>query len=355
MLPVVIIVLLEIGLRVFQYGGNSALFVSAPDELANYKMCNWDVARRYFFMQSTIPNPSKDLFLKKKPENGYRIFVLGGSTAAGYPYGDNVMFSRILYYRLSDAFPDKLIEVVNTAMSAINSYALLDFMDDILANKPDAILIYAGHNEFYGALGVASMESLLRTFSSFKHRFTTGEEIAAMLFGMKNVIMKYGSLYACFKAGFINNGESILPAITEFVEELSSVFNCRSNSLLPSPAKGSACKRINLFLRWMVRRDDVDPGGWDDIPPSELVIPLDTHMHKICLAFGFTKRKQADMKTALEITDAFRKIAPHDPVRYDFSLTRLGIREDMNITSFLDEYDTRTAVQHNRKSAYETC
>ncbi|OPX41128.1 MAG: TIGR02757 family protein [Desulfobacteraceae bacterium 4484_190.3] len=222
-------------------------------------------------------------------------------------------------------------------------------------NRSGSIILDRMTPSPFGFLEVASMESLLRTFSSFKHRFTTGEEIAAMLFGMKNVIMKYGSLYACFKAGFINNGESILPAITEFVEELSSVFNCRSNSLLPSPAKGSACKRINLFLRWMVRRDDVDPGGWDDIPPSELVIPLDTHMHKICLAFGFTKRKQADMKTALEITDAFRKIAPHDPVRYDFSLTRLGIREDMNITSFLDEYDTRTAVQHNRKSAYETC
>jgi len=222
-------------------------------------------------------------------------------------------------------------------------------------NRSGSIILDRMTPSPFGFLEVASMKSLLRTFSSFKHRFTTGEEIAAMLFGMKNVIMKYGSLYACFKAGFINNGESILPAITEFVKELSSGFNCRSNSLLPSPAKGSACKRINLFLRWMVRRDDVDPGGWDDIPPSELVIPLDTHMHKICLAFGFTKRKQADMKTALEITDAFRKIAPHDPVRYDFSLTRLGIREDMNITSFLDEYDTRTAVQHNRKSAYETC
>ncbi|NOY59156.1 MAG: hypothetical protein GXO75_09510, partial [Calditrichaeota bacterium] len=129
LVPVLIIVFLEIGLRVFQYGGSSALFVSAPGELANYKMCNWDVGRRYFFMQSTVPNPSKDVFLKKKPENGYRIFVLGGSTAAGYPYGDNVMFSRILYYRLSDAFPEKYIEVVNTAMSAINSYTLLDFMD----------------------------------------------------------------------------------------------------------------------------------------------------------------------------------------------------------------------------------
>ncbi|MBW2545477.1 MAG: TIGR02757 family protein, partial [Deltaproteobacteria bacterium] len=108
---------------------------------------------------------------------------------------------------------------------------------------------------------------------------------------------------------------------------------------VPLPAKGSACKRLNLFLRWMVRRDDVDPGGWDDIPPSKLVIPLDTHMHRICLAFGFTKRKQADMKTALEITDSFRAIVPDDPVRYDFALTRLGIRKDAAPASLLNKWE----------------
>ena len=200
----------------------------------------------------------------------------------------------------------------------------------------------------------ASMESLSRTFSSFKHRFTTGDELAVMLFGMKNVIMKYDSLYACFKTEFINNSESILPALTAFVKELSAGFNNQNNSLLPSPANESACKRLNLFLRWMVRQDDVDPGGWDDISPSNLVVPLDTHLHRICLALGLTNRRQADMKTAMEITDAFRKIAPHDPVRYDFALTRLGIRKDTDITSFLDECDTRTAIQDNRRSTYET-
>jgi tetratricopeptide (TPR) repeat protein len=86
--------------------------------------------------------------------------VLGESTAAGFPYGNNMMFSRILNHRLADAFPERSIEVMNTAMPAISSYALLDFMDEILENEPDAILIYAGHNEFYGAMGVASMESV---------------------------------------------------------------------------------------------------------------------------------------------------------------------------------------------------
>lgn len=80
----------------------------------------------------------------------------------------------------------------------------------------------------------------------------------------------------------------------------------------------------------MVRRDDVDPGGWDDIPRSKLIVPLDTHMHKTALALGFTNRKQVDLKTAVEITEAFKEIEPYDPVKYDFVLTRFGIRKDMD-------------------------
>jgi uncharacterized protein (TIGR02757 family) len=85
----------------------------------------------------------------------------------------------------------------------------------------------------------------------------------------------------------------------------------------------------------MIRSDDIDPGGWD-LPTSKLLIPLDTHMHRLGLAMGFTERKQADLKTVLEITDMFRRINPHDPVRYDFCLTRLGIRNDSSTSSFLN-------------------
>ncbi len=97
--------------------------------------------------------------------------------------------------------------------------------------------------------------------------------------------------------------------------------------LLPSPGKGSACKRLNLFLRWMVRSDDVDPGGWSGVDAGKLIVPLDTHMHRMGLEVGLTRRKQADMQAALEVTRAFRTIAPEDPVRYDFALTRLGIHD----------------------------
>jgi tetratricopeptide (TPR) repeat protein len=161
LLPIVLLAILELSLRLFEYGGNLDLLIPAPGKVSDYEMCNSNVGRRFFYtLQGVLPGAPKDLILKTKPKNGYRIFVLGGSTAAGFPYGNNVMFSRILNRRLADAFPERHIEVMNIAMSAINSYALLDYMDEILAHEPDAILIYAGHNEFYGAMGVASMESV---------------------------------------------------------------------------------------------------------------------------------------------------------------------------------------------------
>jgi len=181
----------------------------------------------------------------------------------------------------------------------------------------------------------SSRESLIRTFKDFKYRFTTGEELAGMLYGIKQVVEQHGSLQACFVNALRDDHETVIPALTEFVKELSAVFESRPRSLLPSPAAGSACKRVNLFLRWMVRRDEVDPGGWDDVPASKLIVPLDTHMHRISLQLGLTKRKQANLRAACEITAAFRGIEPEDPVRYDFALTRLGIRDDLDPREFL--------------------
>lgn len=159
-IPVLFILFLEIVLRLLNYGGDNRLFVPTPTEDSKYYGINRSVCRRYFVRDDFVPTPRKDLFLREKPEGTFRIFVLGGSTTAGFPYAHNVSFPRILHRRLTDTFPDRRIEVVNTAMTAINSYTLLDFMDEILKQKPDAILIYAGHNEFYGALGVGSVESL---------------------------------------------------------------------------------------------------------------------------------------------------------------------------------------------------
>ena len=159
-LPVILFIVLEVGLRIFNYGGNLDLVIEGPPGYEKYLRCNPNVARRYFDTQTTIPTPPTQLFLKEKPANGYRIFVLGESSAAGFPYGYNVSFPNVLERALSDEFPEKTIEVVSVAMAAINSYTLLDLTDEILQQKPDALLIYTGHNEYYGALGVGSTQSL---------------------------------------------------------------------------------------------------------------------------------------------------------------------------------------------------
>ena len=184
-------------------------------------------------------------------------------------------------------------------------------------------------------LKTVSQAELFSIYKDFKHRFTTGQELASLLCALKGIITHYDTIENCFTS-FINaDTQSTVSALSLFVEEMIKAGKKPSCSLLPLPTRGSACKRLHLFLRWMVRNDKVDPGGWSTVSPSHLVVPLDTHLHKICRSMGITKRKQADIHTSVEITSFFKKIMPHDPVRYDFALTRLGIRTDADLESFL--------------------
>ncbi len=160
-LPVFFFLLLEVVLRVFDFGPNLDIFTTFLND-PRYLVTNASVGRRYFFAKEVAPATSYDAIRKQKPAGGYRIFVLGGSSAAGFPYYHNGAFSRMLATRLEDAFPEKHIEMFNLALPAVSSYALLDFADELTEYEPDAFLIYAGHNEFYGALGIASTEALGR-------------------------------------------------------------------------------------------------------------------------------------------------------------------------------------------------
>lgn len=173
-------------------------------------------------------------------------------------------------------------------------------------------------------------DGLESVFSGFRHRFTSGEQVSSLLWGARRAIERHGSLQQCFLAGYHDQDETVLPALSAFVRALDFENTCCLETFIPSPDRGSACKRLNLFLRWMVREDEVDPGGWRLVPLTKLVVPLDTHLHRIGLMLDLTKRKQPDMRAALEMTAAFREMAPEDPVRYDFSLTRFGIRNDLD-------------------------
>jgi uncharacterized protein (TIGR02757 family) len=176
----------------------------------------------------------------------------------------------------------------------------------------------------------ASDSTLKKRYDGFKHRFTTGEDLAFTLAGARDAIDLHGSLKNCFISHYKNKHETLLDALDGFSEEITSRHGGRCY-LIPAPCGGSACKRMNLFLRWMVRKDEVDPGDWSlSLPASKLVIPLDAHMWRIATEYGLTQRKQVNLASAIEITGEFRKIAPEDPIKYDFSLTRPGIMWSYN-------------------------
>ena len=168
-------------------------------------------------------------------------------------------------------------------------------------------------------------------FDGWYHRFHTSRDAAALCTILKHTLRTWGSLQRLFLSGFDKQHESVLPALETFVHRLRDVSPAPINPgprflhLLPMPSSGSVCKRLHLFLRWVVRQHEPDLNIWHDVPPSHLIIPVDTHVARICRLIGLTQRKNADGRMAQEITANLRTIDPDDPVRFDYALCRLGI------------------------------
>lgn len=159
----------ELGLRAAGYGHGFPLFVTYPQD-SSHAMPNPRVGGRYFPNPRNAPSIHFDLFRAEKKPRDFRVFVQGGSSAAGFPYHHGGAFSRMLEVRLQESLPERNVEVVNVAMGATNSYTVLDLAEEIAARDPDAVILYAGHNEYYGAYGVGSAVSagrhpaLIRTY-----------------------------------------------------------------------------------------------------------------------------------------------------------------------------------------------
>jgi len=157
LLPVVFLVLLEILLRIFNYGIDLPQWVQVDK---TRQILNPEIAYKYFYTTKNIPQSNQNVFDVVKSPHSYRVFVFGESSAAGYPYIPNGSFSNYLQKRLELLYPQKKIEVVNVSISATNTFTMRDLMPGVIEQKPDLIIFYAGHNEYYGALGVGSMESI---------------------------------------------------------------------------------------------------------------------------------------------------------------------------------------------------
>lgn len=190
-------------------------------------------------------------------------------------------------------------------------------------------LAVMGSSPFSFALK-GSEKQFRSAFADFRHRFTTGEDMALLMCGVRKALRTHGSLQQTFLSHYSDTDETLLPALTGFSHELCCFFPEHASYLLPSPEKGSACKRANLMLRWLVRTDAVDPGCWDRVPKRKLLVPLDTHMFRIAKELELCSRSSANLNAVPEITRAFAAFAPEDPVKYDFALTRFGIHPVVN-------------------------
>jgi uncharacterized protein (TIGR02757 family) len=180
-----------------------------------------------------------------------------------------------------------------------------------------------------------------RLLRGFYHRFNTSRDLGVMFWIIRRTLEEYGSLERAFASGLENSAENTEQALNHFSRvllgfgheqfyprgELKKRVGVRF--FFPSPSQGSACKRLNLYLRWMVRPEDgIDCGVWSRVAPKQLVIPLDTHIARISGYIGLTAMRTPGWTMALDVTRSLRRLHGDDPLRYDFALCHLGIAGD---------------------------
>jgi uncharacterized protein (TIGR02757 family) len=174
-------------------------------------------------------------------------------------------------------------------------------------------------------------------FADCTHRFHTPRSVVVTLAVVRRALERHGSLQSLFLKGYSEHHEDTRPALTAFVDSLRGFANDLDDAwldgagvyglrhFLASPADGSACKRLNLYLRWMVRSGPPDVRAWPEVSPAKLLIPVDVHVARISKCLGWTTRSAADMRMSVEITNVLRRFDPTDPIRFDFVLSHLGM------------------------------
>ncbi len=180
-----------------------------------------------------------------------------------------------------------------------------------------------------------------RRLRGFYHRFNTSRDLAVLFWIIRRALEEYGSLESVLVSALSPNDTDVTGALENFSGTLLGFGHERFyprgelkrrvgvRFFFPAPSQGSACKRLNLYLRWMVRPEDgIDCGVWMRIKPRQLVIPLDTHIARISSYIGLTDMRSPGWPMALDITRSLRKLHCDDPLRYDFALCHLGIAGD---------------------------
>jgi len=246
----------------------------------------------------TSLTPDKDFFEKIYDKYNKKDFI----------YSDPLQFPR----KFSKKADIEISALISSSLAYGNVKQIIKTLDYVFSVMK---------NPYYYVIDTDS-KKIIDDFKNFKHRFTKGKELSHLILNLKETYKNHRDLEDFFIKHLGGEEENIYNPSMRF---LKSFLKFKTPTLIPDPEKKSSFKRFNLFLRWLVRKDEVDLGVWEKIPTAILIIPLDTHMRRISMELAITRRKDTTIKTAIEITNFFKKIEPKDPVKYDFSLTRAPI------------------------------
>ncbi|UER67693.1 TIGR02757 family protein [Borrelia sp. BU AG58] len=222
-------------------------------------------------------------------------------------------------YQYSEIEDIELVGLVSSSLALGRVEKILEAINRILrplGTKPSKSLKYFTKDE------------LNIVYEDFVYRFFKTEDIVNLIMAIKEIQSKYSTIENLFYNIYKKNG-NFISSLDNLISYMEKINEEPFGLLLPKPSKGSACKRLFLFLRWMIRKDDVDLGTWSRFSPSDLIVPMDTHMTDISFKlFNLKHSKSVNLKKAIEVTKYFSKSNKNDPVKYDFSLTRFGINRE---------------------------
>jgi uncharacterized protein (TIGR02757 family) len=226
-------------------------------------------------------------------------------------------------------FPVRYPEPADRELVALLAACMAYGRVDLFGPWVDWALARMGESPARFVLGFDPAKHAAR-FEGFRYRFNRPRDLAAFCLAAQRILIDHGSLGAFFRAGFSATDAHVGPALERFVEgfltqDLSAIFPRNRLSYgyrhwFPRPSTGGPCKRLHLFLRWMVRREPPDFGLWTSVSPARLLIPVDTHVENMSRAIGLTRRRSRTWRMAEEITARLAALDPSDPVKYDFAL-----------------------------------
>lgn len=258
-----------------------------------------------------ITPPTQDKRLKECLENLYEKFE------ESYLYSDPLGF----VHKFNNVKDIEIAGFIAAGFAFGNVNQILKIL-----NKIDSTV----NHKFYDFIINYKISDGLKLFKGFYYRFIKENDFSLLFFILSEIIKKYGSIENFFLEGYNPASLNLKDAIVSFSERALSLADSPKDSRIKffftSPKDNSPCKRINLYLRWMIRNsDELDFGIWQNVNPSQLIIPVDTHIARISRYIGLTKHKNPSFPMAVEITENLKKLDHFDPTKYDFAISRLGI------------------------------